>query len=723
MNIKYRISVLLATSFVLGVYLFNYYAAYNSPKAIKTITLKQPAPNVLPAATAPASISTISSSNSNDLFVVVQHGYRQLEYFSKNPRDGSETRLPISNAFYVGDLFASQLGLFFNYSDEASNAKYENDKEFYRLMDKDHHFSTIKSNIRKYNVDFILEAPDQSIVVLSIRNRVLSVEKILYENKQLATRFFKIDLPDSRNYGQAVILQDGRLMLIGGSVSRDAQELKKILNTTLFVDLNTEKWAKGPNLLEKRMEMTATLLPNGNVFVTGGYGKVTKVGHEANVSFADEHTSTEIFEVNENRFSNGPPMLQSAKNHTAKWVGGYEGRYLLAAGGTGNVMQYFDVKNSCWHFLRALKPRESFLQSAKLDNSQVQLRFSEFKDGNIAFTSQKVNLAKGCDDSPFELYTSKEIELNLDSFKFIAAKKSAEPNYILGGTVNTQFSSQAKINVSRLIWADGRSQTMPKINPLKTPDADRLPTPNFPRENNPQNSTDKVSVVELRDGRIIMHGGVVYPQKVAVLAEPSNTSIQLEKYVGIGQHKQADFYEIFDPKTGKWAMSAKSEKPEWMYAVFDDGAVFNISQPIDDWIKLEPNEIKNKFRDTRIVYHESAMEMSNSAGTVWKKFPYKPHVAIDESGWKYTAKPFVIQNELFLAGVRVISADDLGFRKYSRLLEWFDAKNKQWRVVWERQEKPYQFAGKQWDDLSSTMVFTSLPNGKKMLLPAYGVNE
>ena len=79
---------------------------------------------------------------------------------------------------------------------------------------------------------------------------------------------------EERTYGSSVLLPltpannyDPKVMIMGGD--------NPATNTTEIIDLGqvTPRWVQGPPMGQARVEMEATLLPNGNVFVSGGSGE------------------------------------------------------------------------------------------------------------------------------------------------------------------------------------------------------------------------------------------------------------------------------------------------------------------------------------------------------------------------------------------------------------------------------------------------------------------
>src|SRR5262249_3001774 len=83
----------------------------------------------------------------------------------------------------------------------------------------------------------------------------------------------------SRTYGTSVLLPltlaSGyvpRVIIMGGNTNTDPTYGPTTTNTTEIIDLSaaTPHWQNGPNMSQARIEMNATILPNGTVLATGG---------------------------------------------------------------------------------------------------------------------------------------------------------------------------------------------------------------------------------------------------------------------------------------------------------------------------------------------------------------------------------------------------------------------------------------------------------------------
>jgi Domain of unknown function (DUF1929)/Legume lectin domain/Glyoxal oxidase N-terminus/PKD domain len=115
-------------------------------------------------------------------------------------------------------------------------------------------------------------------------------------NSTWTTNVAQTNYSGTRTYGSSVLLPltpangyKPRVMIFGGGDPSTA--------STEIIDLSaaTPKWANGPNMSQPRIEMDATILPNGKVLTSGG-------------SLNDEDTSTaslnaDLYDPNSNTFS------------------------------------------------------------------------------------------------------------------------------------------------------------------------------------------------------------------------------------------------------------------------------------------------------------------------------------------------------------------------------------------------------------------------------------
>jgi hypothetical protein len=108
--------------------------------------------------------------------------------------------------------------------------------------------------------------------------------------------------PSDRNYGSSVLLPltpangfKPTVMIVGGGGST-------VTNTTELIDLSVPSpaWVFGPTMVKARMQVNATLLPNGKVLVSGGSEK-----DEDNATAVKE---AELYDPGTNKFSSASSM-------------------------------------------------------------------------------------------------------------------------------------------------------------------------------------------------------------------------------------------------------------------------------------------------------------------------------------------------------------------------------------------------------------------------------
>ena len=79
-----------------------------------------------------------------------------------------------------------------------------------------------------------------------------------------------------RLFHTLTLLPDGRVLAVGGE--NPAGETNSPHSTTEIFDPRTDSWSTGPDLAEPRFDHSATLLPDGRVFLVGGIGVTVQDG-------------------------------------------------------------------------------------------------------------------------------------------------------------------------------------------------------------------------------------------------------------------------------------------------------------------------------------------------------------------------------------------------------------------------------------------------------------
>jgi N-acetylneuraminic acid mutarotase len=119
-------------------------------------------------------------------------------------------------------------------------------------------------------------------------------------------------------YHTATVLADGRVLVAGGLVN-DHLDGKVTAAAELF-DPESGKWTAVPKMLAPRWGHTATLLPDGNVLVVGGY-----------VNSAGPLASAELYDPRTGRWTVTESMIHGRGGHAAALLP--DGTVLIVGGG------------------------------------------------------------------------------------------------------------------------------------------------------------------------------------------------------------------------------------------------------------------------------------------------------------------------------------------------------------------------------------------------------
>jgi Kelch motif/Galactose oxidase, central domain len=129
-------------------------------------------------------------------------------------------------------------------------------------------------------------------------------------------------LEAARSGHTATLLQDGRVLVVGG---RGSDATTELLSVELYQP-KTNRWSAAASLSLGRAGHTATLLDDGRVLVTGGTGQDSTDGGHRYVAL----TSVELYDPRSNTWSAGAPMKDARNWHTATRLD--DGRVLVAGG-------------------------------------------------------------------------------------------------------------------------------------------------------------------------------------------------------------------------------------------------------------------------------------------------------------------------------------------------------------------------------------------------------
>ena len=660
--------------------------------------------------------------NSNEVILqhhINHHGYA---YYRWDVLTGKATRLPVPQAVISHKMIKTKQGYYFFGSLQESQGKYKPelseyppDKPGIAFLGSDGKVVTanLPSNQNRVDIASIAVLADQSILIAGGKDgdkRLITMNRISYANGKLNVESLpNLPFKSDRSRYSLVALADGRAMVLGGEIY-NATGCHQCLNETYFFNPKTKKWQHGPNMLEKRSEATATLLPNGNVLVVGGWTPTTPAnsGQWGTVS-----PTTEIWDVKANKFVQGGKLVNGTAMHEVTWLAGHEGKQLLIAGGKGSVVQLYDIEQNTTRLIEVLNEFQSDNGGKK---TPISFMFNEQLYAWLNVTSSdaqaetnwhlvSVKLLKNGEEPIQQLDIEKGIALALYDFKFYPGELG-QPSYIVGGQPP---DSQQKLNITIAIWPDGRMQVVPFAiaNPAYVFDRSHLPPLNRPRQNY---NGDDMAYRKLGDGRVIVAGGMVQANKIALVDADSMNLDGQDAYQSVGQFYPARRHEIYDPKTKQWRDSAPSAMAGVKATVLNDGRVVKIG-------KIEgaqnPNDcLKERIKINKTTCAQTSIEISNAEGSAWKDINLESPTLVELDD--YQTKPFVIQNELFLAGEHIVEIDADGRYSSTNVTQWLNTQTKQWETLWESKLKDNS------SDHLGRIIFRQLANGKRVVLPVHG---
>jgi N-acetylneuraminic acid mutarotase len=130
--------------------------------------------------------------------------------------------------------------------------------------------------------------------------------------------------------GTATLLPEGDVLLVGGIDYGEnwASEYKGTLSSSEIYDPATDTWTTGASMLHSRWGQTATLMPSGEVLVAGG---ATETG--AASTEAPGFSSAELFDPETDSWTAAASMIVGRRSHTATLLPDGD---LLVTGGWGD---------------------------------------------------------------------------------------------------------------------------------------------------------------------------------------------------------------------------------------------------------------------------------------------------------------------------------------------------------------------------------------------------
>jgi hypothetical protein len=153
--------------------------------------------------------------------------------------------------------------------------------------------------------------------------------------------------PMARQFERAVLLADGRVLVIGGVVGNGVSATATA--TCEIFDPSRSSWTPAASLDIARIQPAASVLGDGRVLVTGGFATTDEV---FGVAFGPNQArpyDPQVYDPGRNRWSTHPfavqvanPVLVPLSNGTVMATGGFDGR------NRSHVTQLFDPRGNRW---------------------------------------------------------------------------------------------------------------------------------------------------------------------------------------------------------------------------------------------------------------------------------------------------------------------------------------------------------------------------------------
>jgi hypothetical protein len=207
----------------------------------------------------------------------------------------------------------------------------------------------------------------------------------------------------------------------------------------------------------------------------------------------------------------------------------------------------------------------------------------------------------------------------------------------------------------------------------------------------------RVSMRVLGDGRIIVSGGKLQEQSIALVGPHIFDSSSIDLTMTFGDFEVSHSHDIYDSKSGKWSRSADSPEFEAQTWILSDGRVLKIGKE-----EIEDKTLNDGNRQISIKT-AAPVAISSANGNFWGALPspatvirlYNRFDILEHAG------------ELFALGDK--RAGDPASDGNS--VAWFNAEQQTWQLIWSPTPKStqrYKFG---------RIVPIKLPDGRQLWLP------
>jgi hypothetical protein len=258
----------------------------------------------------------------------------------------------------------------------------------------------------------------------------------------------------------------------------------------------------------------------------------------------------------------------------------------------------------------------------------------------------------------------------------------------------------------RLLSKDGEGV----ISELTIHMADGRPT--FERHTVATLTTDRFFVIDhyikgLTGDRILLCGGALPSQRLAILTLQSMNDAEPDSYADIEPNRPTRSCDVYDPSTHEWRRTAEPAGDRvGSLAIFDDGRMVTIQAPDASEVAARTADADANFNPDDLF----SIDISDTDGNHWHALSAIERPLVR----KMEAKLMVLQGELFIEGVHVTYQSQHEMRG-NAMLQWFDSSAGRWHTLWEAGSNESN-----WRDNLGRIIVRTLANGKTVVLPVGG---
>ena len=142
------------------------------------------------------------------------------------------------------------------------------------------------------------------------------------------------DMAEARAEHTATLLPDGRVLVTGGRAPvrldlEAAEVIRGFRRSAEIYDPTSDRWSPTASMFEERVGHTATLRPDGRVFVIGG-ATVSEDSPEGEEQGTEFHATTEVYDPGPGTWAFAAEMAESRWHHSTTVL--QEGTLLVVGG-------------------------------------------------------------------------------------------------------------------------------------------------------------------------------------------------------------------------------------------------------------------------------------------------------------------------------------------------------------------------------------------------------